>query len=54
MVWVEESGTMNVFENDEVMGTADSNFVDDGENRPYLSDPNQKTRGIENLYTLVQ
>ena len=40
---VEESGLTEVFENDEVTGTDYSNFVDDRENEPYISDPNLVT-----------
>ena len=38
MVWVEESGRTEAFENDEVMGAANANFVDDRETKPNISD----------------
>ena len=40
MVWVENEPT-NDFEKDEAIGTAMTNFVDDG-NTPNISDPNLK------------
>ena len=43
MVWVEEFELTNVSEKEGVTGTANANFVDDGE-IPDKSDPNLVTR----------
>ena len=40
---VEEFGLSEVFENDDVIGTANINFVDDRESQPKISDPNLVT-----------
>ena len=45
MVWVEDLGTTDDIENEEIMGITNANFVDDG-NESYTSNPKPNTSSI--------